>query len=107
MGILFSVIGALVGAIIVYIIMRGRQEEVKQINRAQLEAFDKEVQEKKIVTQRLIDSYNESLERVKQENNRALEHARQYNQEQLKQVQSDYYNKVQDYTDKANDTQRK
>ena len=48
MGILFSVIGALIGAIIVYIIMRGRQEEVKQINRAQLEAFDKEVQEKKI-----------------------------------------------------------
>ena len=57
MAIFFSVIGALVGAIIVYIIMRGRQEEVKQINRAQLEAFDKEVQEKKVVTQRLIDSY--------------------------------------------------
>jgi len=30
--------------------MRRRQEEVKQINRAQLEAFDKEVQEKKVVT---------------------------------------------------------
>lgn len=67
MGILFSMIGALIGAIIVYIIMRGRQEKIKQINRAQLEAFDKEVQEKKIVTQRLIDSYNESLERAKQE----------------------------------------
>lgn len=101
MGILFSVIGALVGAIIVYIVMRRRQEEVKQINRAQLEAFDKEVQEKKVVTQRLIDSYNESLERAKQENNKALEHARRYNQEQLKQVQSDYYNKVQDYTNQA------
>ena len=101
MGILFSVIGALVGAIIVYIIMRRRQEEVKQINRAQLEAFDKEVQEKKIVTQRLINSYDESLERAKQENNKALEHARRYNQEQLKQVQSDYYSKVQDYTNQA------
>jgi hypothetical protein len=50
MEILFSVIGALVGAIIVYIVMRRRQEEIKQINRAQLEAFDKEVQEKKVVT---------------------------------------------------------
>jgi uncharacterized membrane protein YdjX (TVP38/TMEM64 family) len=29
MGILFSVIGALVGAIIVYIVMRKRQEEIK------------------------------------------------------------------------------
>ena len=73
MGILFSII-----------------EEVKQISRAQLEAYDKEVQEKKIVTQRLIDSYNESLERAKQES-----------QEQLKQVQSDYYGKVQDYTNQA------
>lgn len=90
MGILFSIIGALAGATVVYFIMRGRREEVKQINRAQLEAYDKEIQEKKIVTQRLIDSYNESLERAKQES-----------QEQLKQVQSDYYNKVQDYTNQA------
>lgn len=50
MGILFLIIGVFVGAIVVYFIMRGRQEKVKQINRAQLEAFDKEVQEKKIVT---------------------------------------------------------
>ena len=35
MGILFSMIGALIGAIIVYIIMRERQEKIKQINRAQ------------------------------------------------------------------------
>lgn len=101
MGILFLIIGVLVGAIAVYFIMRNRQEKVKQINRAQLEAFDKEVQEKKIVTQRLIDSYDESLERAKQENDKALEHARRYNQEQLKQIQSDYYNKVQDYTNQA------
>ena len=50
MGILFLIIGVLVGAIVVYFIMRSRQEKVKQINRAQLEAFDKEVQEKKIAT---------------------------------------------------------
>lgn len=101
MGILFLIIGVFVGAIAVYFIMRNRQEKVKQINRAQLEAFDKEVQEKKIVTQRLIDSYDESLERAKQENDKALEHARRYNQEQLKQIQSDYYSKVQDYTNQA------
>ena len=101
MGILFLIIGVLVGAIAVYFIMRSRQEKVKQINRAQLEAFDKEVQEKKIVTQRLIDSYDESLERAKQENDKALERARRYNQEQLKQIQSDYYSKVQDYTNQA------
>ena len=101
MGILFLIIGVFVGAIVVYFIMRGRQEKVKQINRAQLEAFDKEVQEKKIVTQRLIDSYDESLERAKQENDKALERARRYNQEQLKQIQSDYYSKVQDYTNQA------
>lgn len=101
MGILFLIIGVFVGAIVVYFIMRSRQEKVKQINRAQLEAFDKEVQEKKIATQRLIDSYDESLERAKQENDKALEHARRYNQEQLKQIQSDYYHKVQDYTNQA------
>ena len=101
MGILFLIIGVFVGAIAVYFIMRSRQEKVKQINRAQLEAFDKEVQEKKIATQRLIDSYDESLERAKQENDKALEHARRYNQEQLKQIQSDYYNKVQYYTNQA------
>lgn len=101
MGILFLIIGVFVGAIVVYFIMRSRQEKVKQINRAQLEAFDKEVQEKKIVTQRLIDSYDESLERAKQENDKALERARRYNQEQLKQIQSDYYRKVQDYTNQA------
>lgn len=50
MGILFLIIGVFVGAIVVYFIMRGRQEKIKQINRAQLEAFDKEVQEKKIAT---------------------------------------------------------
>ena len=101
MGILFLIIGVFVGAIVVYFIMRSRQEKVKQINRTQLEAFDKEVQEKKIVTQRLIDSYDESLERAKQENDKALERARRYNQEQLKQIQSDYYSKVQDYTNQA------
>ena len=101
MGILSLTIGVFVGAIAVYFIMLGRQEKVKQINRAQLEAFDKEVQEKKIVTQRLIDSYDESLERAKQENDKALERARRYNQEQLKQIQSDYYSKVQDYTNQA------
>ena len=101
MGILFLIIGVFVGAIVVYFIMRSRQEKIKQINRAQLEAFDKEVQEKKIVTQRLINSYDESLERAKQENDKALEHARRYNQEQLKQIQSDYYRKVQDYTNQA------
>ena len=101
MGILFLIIGVFVGAIVVYFIMRSRQEKVKQINRAQLEAFDKEVQEKKIATQRLIDSYDESLERAKRENDKALEHARRYNQEQLKQIQSDYYRKVQDYTNQA------
>lgn len=101
MGILFLIIGVFVGAIVVYFIMRSRQEKVKQINRAQLEAFDKEVQEKKIVTQRLINAYNESLERAKQENDKALERARRYNQEQLKQIQSDYYSKVQDYTNQA------
>ena len=101
MGILFLIIGVFVGAIVVYFIMCSRQEKVKQINRAQLEAFDKEVQEKKIVTQRLIDSYDESLERAKQENDKALERARRYNQEQLKQIQSDYYNKVQAYTNQA------
>lgn len=101
MGILFLIIGAFVGAIVVYFIMRSRQEKIKQINRAQLEAFDKEVQEKKIVAQRLINSYDESLERAKQENDKALERARRYNQEQLKQIQSDYYNKVQDYINQA------
>lgn len=101
MGILFLIIGVFVGAIVVYFIMHSRQEKIKQINRAQLEAFDKEVQEKKIVTQRLIDSYDESLERAKQENDKALERARRYNQEQLKQIQSDYYHKVQDYTNQA------
>lgn len=101
MGILFLIIGVFVGAIVAYFIMRSRQEKIKQINRAQLEAFDKEVQEKKIATQRLIDSYDESLERAKQENDKALEHARRYNQEQLKQIQSDYYRKVQDYTNQA------
>ena len=101
MGILFLIIGVFVGAIVVYFIMRSRQEKIKQINRAQLEAFDKEVQEKKIVTQRLINSYDESLERAKQENDKALERARRYNQEQLKQIQSDYYRKVQDYTNQA------
>ena len=41
MGILFLIIGVLVGAIAVYFIMRSRQEKVKQINQAQLEALTK------------------------------------------------------------------
>lgn len=98
MGILFSVIGALVGAIIVYIIMRGRQEEVKQINREQLTAYEKEVESKRLESERKIKEYEDSCQRAIEMSNAQLDETRAQSQKQLQQVWEDYHTEVQNYT---------
>lgn len=98
MGILFSVIGALVGAIIVYIIMRGRQEEVKQINREQLTAYEKEVEIKRLESERKIKEYEDSCQRAIEMSNAQLDETRAQSQKQLQQVWEDYHTEVQNYT---------
>ncbi len=98
MGILFSVIGALVGAIIIYIIMRGRQEEVKQINREQLTAYEKEVESKRLESERKIKEYEDSCQRAIEMSNAQLDETRAQNQKQLQQVWENYHTEVQNYT---------
>lgn len=98
MGILFSVIGALVGAIIVYIIMRGHQEEVKQINREQLTAYEKEVESKRLESERKIKEYEDSCQRAIEMSNAQLDETRAQSQKQLQQVWEDYHTEVQNYT---------
>ncbi len=98
MGILFSVIGALVGAIIVYIIMRGRQEEVKQINREQLTAYEKEVESKRLESERKIKEYEDSCQRAIEMSNAQLDETRAQSQKQLQQVWENYHTEVQNYT---------
>lgn len=98
MGILFSVIGALVGAIIVYIIMRGRQEEVKQINREQLTAYEKEVESKRLESERKIKEYEDSCQRAIEMSNAQLDETRAQSQKQLQQVWEDYHTEIQNYT---------
>lgn len=98
MGILFSVIGALVGAIIVYIIMRGRQEEVKQINREQLTAYEKEVENKRLESERKIKEYEDSCQRAIEMSNAQLDETRAQSQKQLQQVWEDYHTEIQNYT---------
>ena len=98
MGILFFVIGALVGAIIVYIIMRGHQEEVKQINREQLTAYEKEVESKRLESERKIKEYEDSCQRAIEMSNAQLDETRAQSQKQLQQVWEDYHTEVQNYT---------
>lgn len=98
MGILFSVIGALVGAIIVYIIMHGRQEEVKQINREQLTAYEKEVENKRLESERKIKEYEDSCQRAIEMSNAQLDETRAQSQKQLQQVWENYHTEVQNYT---------
>ena len=98
MGILFSVIGALVSAIIVYIIMRGRQEEVKQINREQLTAYEKEVENKRLESERKIKEYEDSCQRAIEMSNAQLDETRAQSQKQLQQVWEDYHTEIQNYT---------
>lgn len=98
MGILFSVIGAFVGAIIVYIIMRGHQEEVKQINREQLTAYEKEVESKRLESERKIKEYEDSCQRAIEMSNAQLDETRAQSQKQLQQVWEDYHTEVQNYT---------